>query len=409
MTPEVTPRGGLIRPRVAIAALVAILTALSMAGPAPADAETVWLCRPGLESNPCTVSMANTALLADGTTRLEDTKKPKSPPVDCFYVYPTVSNQPTGNSDLTIESEQISAARDQASRFSAKCKVYAPMYRQLTRAGSMLQLGTPITPPDPELAYRDVRAAWKEYLARFNKGRGVILVGHSQGSKNLTRLVQEEIDRNTAVRKRLVSAMITGAAVLVPEGKDVGGSFRNVPACRTTKQTGCVIAFNTYPSTPPLNGQFGITLQEGMRVLCVNPNALPSGAAGAALPYLPAARLAPILPALGFPVPETQWASLPGLYETKCLSNSTHDWLQADDLGPSGDRRPRFNQTLGPAFGLHLVDVTLNLGSLVRLAGTQAASWKKQDDARKRAEAKRKAKKKAKARKKAKAGNKSRS
>jgi hypothetical protein len=55
------------------------------------------------------------------------------------------------------------------------------------------------------------------------------------------------------------------------------------------------------------------------------------------------------------------------------------------------------------------VDVTLNLGSLVRLAGTQAASWKKQDDARKRAEAKRKAKKKAKARKKAKAGNKSRS
>ncbi len=33
---------------------------------------------------------------------------------------------------------------------------------------------------------RDVKAAWNDYLARDNKGRGVVLIGHSQGSLILT-------------------------------------------------------------------------------------------------------------------------------------------------------------------------------------------------------------------------------
>lgn len=366
---------------VAVAAGIGLFFGATLS-PTAADAATVWLCKPGLKSNPCAISTADTALYPDGTTRVEDPTRPKSPPVDCFYVYPTVSNQPTGNSDLTIESEQISVAQDQASRFSTKCKIYAPMYRQLTKAGSMLQTSRPTTTPDPELAYRDVRAAWREYLRKFNGGRGVILLGHSQGAKNLTRLVQEEIDGNAKVRRKLVSAMIIGAAVLVPEGSDVGGSFQRVPAFRQVRQIGCVIAYDTYPSTPPANAFFGITLEPGMRVLCVNPNGLGPGASGPALPYVPTARLASLLPAAGFSVPRTRWISLPDMYSTQCLSNATHTWLQANDVSPTGDPRPRFGQALGPRYGFHQVDITLNLGSLVRLAGTQAASWKKKEKAR---------------------------
>jgi len=69
----------------------------------PAQAATVWLCKPGLKSNPCAVSMGSTALYADRTTRTDSPTSPKSPRVDCFYVYPTVSNQKTGNANLNID------------------------------------------------------------------------------------------------------------------------------------------------------------------------------------------------------------------------------------------------------------------------------------------------------------------
>lgn len=359
----------------ALAATV-ILGLAGLVASSPARAATTWLCKPGLRSNPCTVSMNSTALHPDRTTRRTTTTAPTSPPVDCFYVYPTVSNQKTGNSNLVIEPEQIAVAQDQASRFSAKCKVYAPMYRQLTKSSSMLGAGTPTTPADRELPYADVKAAWKEYLASWNKGRGVILIGHSQGTVNLTRLVAEEIDPSSTARRRLVSAMLIGGGVLVPNGKDVGGSFKNIPACRTTSQTRCVIAYNSYLGAPPANGQFGITLKPGMRVLCVNPNALSDGAAAQSLPYLPTSRVAPLLPSAGFAVPTTQWVSLPGMYSTQCRSNSSHTWLQVTDVSPAGDPRPHLSQTLGAAWGLHLTDISLNLGSLVSLAGKQAAAWK---------------------------------
>ncbi|CAB4883269.1 MAG: DUF3089 domain-containing protein [Actinobacteria bacterium] len=357
-------------------ALALVFGSATMITSSPAQAATVWLCKPGLKSNPCAVSMGSTALYADRTTRTDIPTSPKSPRVDCFYVYPTVSNQKTGNANLNIDPEEVAVAQAQASRFQAKCKIYAPMYRQLTRSSSILHDGTPTTPADQELPYTDVKAAWKEYLTKFNKGRGVILIGHSQGTVNLTRLVKEEIDPSSTVRRKLVSAMLIGGGVLVPTGKDVGGSFKNIPACRATTQTHCVIAYNSYLTTPPQNGQFGITLKSGMRILCVNPNSLSAGATGPALPYLPTSRLAPVLPAAGFAAPSTQWVSLPGMYSTRCKSNATHTWLQVSDIGPAGDPRPHLTQTLGPAWGMHMTDISLNLGSLVSLAGKQSAAWK---------------------------------
>ena len=362
----------------ATGALVMAVTVgvLAFAASSSAQAGTVWLCKPGIKSNPCAVSMGNTAVYSDRTTKKETTAVPKSPPVDCFYVYPTVSNQTTGNANLRIDPEEIAVAQSQASRFQAKCKIYAPMYRQLTRSSSMLHAGTPTTPADMELPYTDVKAAWKEYLSKYNKGRGVILIGHSQGAANLTRLVKEEIDPASSVRRKLVSAMLIGGAVLAPEGKDVGGSFQHIPPCRAANQTHCVIAYNSYLTAPPANGQFGITLKPGMRVLCVNPNALAAGATGSALPYLPASRLAPVLSAAGFGAPNTQWISLPGMYSTQCKSNESHTWLQVSDIGPAGDPRPHLRQTLGPTWGLHMTDISINLGSLVSLAGKEAAAWK---------------------------------
>jgi len=91
---------------------------------------------------------------------------------------------------------------------------------------------------------------------------------------------------------------------------------------------------------------------------------------------LPASRLAPVLSAAGFGAPSTQWVSLPGMYSTQCKSNESHTWLQVSDIGPAGDPRPHLSQTLGPTWGLHMTDISLNLGSLVSLAGKEAAAWK---------------------------------
>ena len=52
--------------------------------------------------------------------------------VDCFYVYPTVSNQQSRLATKRVDPEIRSIALYQAARFSQVCRVFAPMYPQLT-------------------------------------------------------------------------------------------------------------------------------------------------------------------------------------------------------------------------------------------------------------------------------------
>ena len=49
--------------------------------------------------------------------------------------------------------------------------------------------------------------AWNYYLAHYNHGRGVVLIGHSQGSGVLTQLIKNEID-GKPIQKQLVSAIL---------------------------------------------------------------------------------------------------------------------------------------------------------------------------------------------------------
>ena len=95
----------------------------------------VWLCKPGLASNPCLSSLTATRVTADGKRTQEGTQPAADHSIDCFYVYPTVSNQPAPNANLKIDPAEIGVAIAQASRFSQVCNVYAPMYRQITVFG----------------------------------------------------------------------------------------------------------------------------------------------------------------------------------------------------------------------------------------------------------------------------------
>src|SRR5258708_18803150 len=108
------------------------------------------------------------------------------------------------------------------------------------------------------LAYDDVRDAWRYYLEHDNQGRGFVLIGHSQGSYILAELIRQEID-GKPIERRMVSAILPGATLPVPRGKDVGGAFQHVPLCHAASQTGCVIAYSAFRATspPPANTRFG--------------------------------------------------------------------------------------------------------------------------------------------------------
>ncbi|HEY5761217.1 MAG TPA: DUF3089 domain-containing protein, partial [Steroidobacter sp.] len=93
-------------------------------------AET-WLCRPGRQ-DACAVDLTTTVIAADGKLTKEPFKPDANAPVDCFYVYPTVSLDATPNSDMTAGPEENSVVRAQFARFASQCKLYAPLYRQVT-------------------------------------------------------------------------------------------------------------------------------------------------------------------------------------------------------------------------------------------------------------------------------------
>src|SRR3954468_14496423 len=163
--------------------------ALALCGAASAPAAPVWLCKPGLRHDPCTPGLRTTRISATGAplgTFTPPAVKPR--PVDCFYVYPNVFDQPTPAANRRIAPEERSFALEQAARCSSLCRVYAPMYRQVTLAA--LFGGAPVTAGQRTAGYRDVRAAWRDYLRHDNHGRGVILIGHSQGTFVLRTLLQ---------------------------------------------------------------------------------------------------------------------------------------------------------------------------------------------------------------------------
>jgi hypothetical protein len=359
--------------------LAAILAASGLAilpGPA-ASAKTVWLCKPGKPGNPCDVSLTTTRLSPQGERLgVDRIRKPKRPRFDCFYVYPTVSDQKTATANFAIDPELRSIALFQAARYTSECRVYAPVYRQVTLAG-ILGAATP-TAAESERAYTDVRAAWRDYLRNHSRGRGVVLIGHSQGTIMLRRLVEEEIDPKPRARKRLISALLLGWNTLVKKGSDRGGDFKKIPGCRSRTQVGCVIAFSTFNEQPPANAIFGRTREPGKDVLCTNPAALGGGAAKLntiqpSKPFAPGTTIGAAIGLLGVPTPRvsTAWYSYPGAYRGRCSSAGGANVLMIDALGGA----PVFKASPDPTWGLHLVDANIALGDLVDLVRTQAARW----------------------------------
>ena len=347
-----------------------------------------WLCRPDRQ-DACAVDLTTTIVAANGKLTRETWAANPKAPIDCFYVYPTVSNDATPNSDMVAGPEELNVVRAQFARFGSQCRVYAPLYRQVTLTALRAFIsGKPMT-ADRALAYNDVLDAWNYYLERDNQGRGVVLIGHSQGSLVLTQLIKNEID-GKQLESRIISALLLGTNLPVPKGKDVGGAFQHMPLCHSAKQTGCVITYASFRSNapPPANSRFGKVAGENMVSGCTNPAAL-AGGSGELHAYLGvrgsgvvAAELVQKFWVTPSQPIDTPFVSVPGLLTAECVSNEKGSYLAITVHGDPSD--PRTDDITGDVvangivladWGLHLIDVNLAIGNLVDIVGQQSKAY----------------------------------
>ena len=346
------------------AALLAAGLLLALPIPAPAEAQraagTTWLCRPDRLPDPCSSSLSATVQpVAGGTLRTERLTRVRRSRVDCFYVHPEVGTRSTPAAER--EAELRAVARWQASRFSQVCRVWAPVHRPLGLA----------------TAYADVRRAWRSYLRNSNAGRAIVLLSHGRGTVLLRRLVREQVDDRRSVRRRLVSALLVGGNVTVLRGRGYGGDFGHIGACRSTRQTGCAVAFSMFGDPPPPESRFGRPPagEDRLQVLCTNPASLPGGS-GTLRGYVrtdvpPAAigeaALSGLDPAGAATTP---WLSLPDHYTARCETDGGATVLRVTPRRGAATLAP----VPDPTWGLHRIEFNLALGSLTDLVRRQIAA-----------------------------------
>jgi hypothetical protein len=343
----------------AATALVALVAASS------ASAKTTWLCSPQSKKDPCDYSLKATVIQPDGARSTQTAKAARHPKVDCFYVYPTVSDQKTPNATLAKDPEIKAIATYQASRFQQDCRVWAPMYRQVTLQG--ISNPSAVSASASALAYRSAKAAFSDYIKHDNHGRGFVLIGHSQGSFVLKQLIGDVIDKKASLRRRMVSALLLGGNVTNKE-------FKHVKPCVKAGQTGCVVAWSMFHDPPPSNALFGRTTAPGQHVVCTSPSKL--GSSSKLIPY------APTLPfpgtiGVGLAIFEpnrptdvsTPWYAEPGVLTGSCATTADG----ASYLKIDGSLLP--NAVPDATWGLHLGAVNLALGNLTTIAKKQIAAY----------------------------------
>jgi len=293
-------------------------------------------------------------------------------PVDVFFIHPTtykggdVWNAPW-DADDTAAPLNPPVLVGQVSAFNGCCRLYAPRYRQASlRALSKSQ-------PAVDLAYEDVAAAFRWFIAHDNHGRPFIIASHSQGTMHAVRLLQAEI-LGTRLQERLVAAYLVGGYAPDTFG-EVG-----LPICDAPSQTGCVVSWNTSKPRSRIariiidNKTYwwrgALKTADQAPAICVNPltwraqgsnaSAAPAGANPGSLPF----------PKAPFAAGATPLAPLiPGLTGAQCREGML-------EVEISRDAPPGFSDPLSRLAGsYHLNDYGIFYGALRANAIERVNAW----------------------------------
>jgi hypothetical protein len=347
--------------------------------------DSTWLCLPGRFNDACSTDLTTTVIDTKGKFSIESWESNPTAPIDCFYVYPTVSTDPGKNSSMVPGEAEEKIIEQQFARFSSHCRSFAPMYRQFTLGAFVSGEADPLG-----LGYNDIKDAWNYYLEHYNNGRGFILIGHSQGAAVLKEIIRKEIEGKTTESK-MVGAFLLGTTVSVLKGSDTGGDFNHIPVCQSPSQIGCIISFNTFLSTSPpsSNPMFGSIDEPGFEAVCTNPASL-DRSNGKLRPYLTSDKRL-VFGSIEIEVPQTSipwvstenailtpWVSVPDMVYAKCTSNEYATFLEVNL--PENPNDVRSNEITGvvpdcPQCGLHLVEVDLTMGNLLNIIELQSHTW----------------------------------
>ncbi len=379
-------RSRALRAAAAVGLTAAVVLVASAGAADAAPHKPVWLCRPGLPKNPCAGSL-ETGIFSPGETLASTFTPPANPdpPVDCFYIYPTVSAETSLLSDLKIQSAETDVARYQAAYYQSVCKIYAPMYHSVTNVGAPQQEA--MTPAVQAEQYDGVLDAWKYFLKHYSHGRPFVLIGHSQGAFVLRKLIAQQIDPNPTLRKRMLSAILAGGAVVVKQGSLIGGSFKHIPGCTSTSELGCVVSWSSFLGTPPVGADWGDNTHSptdgvgpvpaGDAILCTNPAAL-SGGSGVLESVFPVS----FPPGNGVDIPPAEVPGQAGStpffeyndsYTAQCSQSNGNNFL---DVTPINGAQPLTSTgVLAPLWGLHPLDANIALGNMVSLVASETTAY----------------------------------
>lgn len=314
-----------------------------------------WWCHPDLVDDPCTTADLTTTLV-DWQLQTTVDPRPADPEAvaDCFVVPP---NAPDDDGALAW-------ALAEAAPLRTRCRVFVPRIA----AG----------------AYDQVTAAFDDFLAASGADRPIFLLGHAEGADLLTRLTQERIDPDPALRARLLSvALVGGAAVQVPEGQVAGGTFQNLWLCTDRDQVGCVLSWHSYEvgTTPTLEVASFAGLAPGNRAACTHPAGL-DGSRGqlraASFPSSTVLTPGPWVP--GLPAVDTPYVTLPEYFVAECVNFGSGVWyLRVEpSIDPDDQRAPGPLSDPGLAaagLGTRNLDVVLAEGDLLFLIERQLDAW----------------------------------
>lgn len=160
-----------IRATACVAVLgIGIGAGAAVAGGIDYGRDSAWLARPGLASAARLVP-EDSGYLDGGDSAC----------ADAFYVHPTTGmNDDTDNVPID-DAGALATARlmlmTQATPFNGVARIYAPRYRQA--ALHVFDLDEADLQAPMNLAYEDVRRAFRHYARHDNAGRPFFLVGHS--------------------------------------------------------------------------------------------------------------------------------------------------------------------------------------------------------------------------------------
>ncbi|MDE6577785.1 MAG: DUF3089 domain-containing protein [Muribaculaceae bacterium] len=168
----------------------------------------------------------------------------------CHYADPSRADH---RADMSIEIDSVALYMAEGNNF------YSPYYRHITLDSWATLNEDTISRRYNDVAFQDIKAAFRRYLSDYNNGRPFILAGFSQGGKSVVELIKT-LDAQT--KERMIAAYVMGYKV-TPQ--DIV-SCPDIKAAKDSLDTGVVVCYNSVSDV-----KYTKPIVSEPNVMCINP------------------------------------------------------------------------------------------------------------------------------------------